>query len=233
MSSSRLPGKVLLEHNGESMLEIMIKRIQASGTVEKIVVATTTLSIDDQIEKECKKIGVSCFRGSSENVLERVVHAGRKYKASALLVLTGDCPLIAPELISECVDAYYLTEKTYVSNCHVRSYPDGMDVQVVSMDAMETALKMASSTLEKEHSTLYLRRNLTPNEIHTLSAPTEIYDPDLGLTLDEAPDFAMIINVLDHFYPRRIFACFEITKYLAGNPELKRINETVIRKGDN
>jgi spore coat polysaccharide biosynthesis protein SpsF len=233
MSSSRLPGKVLMQNNQESMLAIMVQRIKLAKTIQKIVIATTTNVLDDEIEEEAKRLGVGVFRGSESNVFERVVKAGQHYSADAIVVLTGDCPLIDPILIDMCTDRFLQGGADYVANSHVRSYPDGMDVQVVSMKSMELGLGNELDEFEKEHSTLHVRRNTPKSRIINILAPEEENYPHFGLTLDESRDLEVINLVLDYFYPRRDFRCGEIIAYLNSYQKVLDINSEVTRKGDN
>ena len=233
MSSSRLPGKVLMKNRDQSMVAIMVNRRRAAKGIHQIVIATTTNPLDDEIENEGKRLGVEVFRGSESNVLERVVSAGRNYGAEGLVVLTGDCPLIDPRHIETCTERYLQGEVDFVSNSHIRTYPDGMDVQVVSMSSMESALKDSIDDLEKEHSTLHVRRNTPESRMVNILAPNEENFPHFGLTLDEPKDFAVINLILEHFYPRRNFSCREIIDFLNFNPQILSINSGVVRKGDN
>jgi spore coat polysaccharide biosynthesis protein SpsF (cytidylyltransferase family) len=215
------------------MLEIMVNRVRLARGIKKIVVATTINPLDNEIEEECKRIGVDVFRGSESNVLERVTTAGRNNDAAALVVLTGDCPLIDPKLIETCIERFLQGGLDYVANSHVRSYPDGMDVQVVAMNSMEFALKSKLEELEKEHSTLHVRRNTPESRVINILAPEGETFPLFGLTLDEPKDLEVINLVLDYFYPRRDFTCAEIIDFLNLYPKILNINSGVFRKGDN
>jgi spore coat polysaccharide biosynthesis protein SpsF len=232
MTSSRLPGKVLMEHMGKSMLEIMISRLLPESRIKKIVIATTTNPQDDVIEAMAAKIGVAVYRGSEENVLSRIIEVCARYSYKHLVALTGDCPLIATELVSSCIDDYEKYKPDYLSNAINRELPDGMDCQVLAIDSLRRLTEYPLTQLDNEHVTIFIRNHPELFTLRHRSEPKSLQWPELALTLDEKPDFDLISRILDHFYPRLDFSLSEIIDFLRISPELLELNSSVIRKGD-
>ena len=160
MTSSRLPGKVLMESlPGVSMLEYMINRVKKSNNIDDIIVATTINKEDDPIVELCKKLKVKFFRGSEDDVLLRVLNAHEHFKSDIIVELTGDCPLIDYELIDKIIDVYNNNNYDYVSNSHVRSYPDGFDVQVFSTKLLGEVSLLTKDSYDRENVSSFIYRS--------------------------------------------------------------------------
>lgn len=230
MGSSRLPGKVLLDVNGKSMLETMITRLKLVPGVSQIVIATTLNRLDDPIVNEAQQLEVDCYRGSESNVQERVLEAAQVFEATEIVALTGDCPLIDPQIVEHCIKTFEINDVDYLSNAGIRSYPDGMDTQVLLTAALKKSLEMVPSDEELEHVTLHIRRNKHIFRNLYLISPVETRYPKLGLTLDEHKDYLLIASIIKYFNGRIDFTCMEIIEFLSGNPEIARLNSSVKRK---
>ena len=139
MTSSRLPGKVLMPAGGRPLLRILIERLQHVSAIDSIVVATTTNATDDPVAALCEAAGVAVFRGSEDDVLGRVRGALDYAKADIAVEITGDCPLIDPRVIDRVVRAKLDGESDYVSNTMRYTYPEGLDTEVFSVSALERA----------------------------------------------------------------------------------------------
>ena len=185
MGSSRLPGKVLLQVKNKSMLEILVERLRSVGIIDDIIVATTKNAKDDAIVQVCKKINVNFYRGSEDDVQGRVIGAAQFAKADLIVEITADCPIIDPNIIEQIINIYKFNSVDYVGNGKIRSYPDGMDTQVFSLNTLEKSYNMTDDKLDREHVTLHIRNN--PEIFYQINviAPPDIYFPELGLTLDE------------------------------------------------
>ena len=232
MNSSRLPGKVMMEINGRSILDLMISRVRMAPEIGVIVVATTIHENDDEIVEEAKNLDVGFFRGSEHDVLSRVLGAANENKFEEFVALTGDCPLIDPVVISKVIAEFKKGKIDYISNALIRSYPDGMDTQVLTRKALKKSSELTNDIIEREHVTLHICRNPQIFQIQNFSAPDELLWPELGLTLDQIEDFNLIRNIYEFFWPRLDFSCLEIIAYLKQNPDLLSINGLVNRKGD-
>jgi spore coat polysaccharide biosynthesis protein SpsF len=179
-----------------------------------------------------RELGVLVYRGSEENLLDRVASAAQEFNSEIVVSLTGDCPLIDPLLIDQMVSSFKLNDCDFLTNCHFRSYPDGMDIQVIKKEALVEASKNSTDLLEFEHTTLHIRRN--PEIFKTIHIAANSFEnkPELGLTLDELDDLKLIQIIFSHFSPRLDFSLKEILELLSLNPELLEINAQVKRKGD-
>lgn len=157
MTSSRLPGKALIDIGGIPNLKFMLSRVKKAQHAGAICVATTTNAIDDAIVTLCKHEPVNIFRGDEYDVLGRVFGAANLFRAKTIIRLTADCPLIDPNLIDQVYEMFISSDWDYVSNGNVRSFPDGLDVEVFSYDALKQANEEAKHPFLREHVTPYIR----------------------------------------------------------------------------
>ena len=136
MGSTRLPGKVLRDIGGASMLARVVSRARQSKLLDEVLVATTTEPLDEPIVSACQKLGIPVFRGNQEDVLDRYYRAAGAYQAEAVVRITSDCPLIDPEIVDRIVGSFLAERPDYASNTLIRSYPRGLDAEVMSMAAL-------------------------------------------------------------------------------------------------
>jgi glutamate-1-semialdehyde aminotransferase/spore coat polysaccharide biosynthesis protein SpsF (cytidylyltransferase family)/predicted dehydrogenase len=226
MGSSRLPGKSLAEIEGKPMLWHVIERVKRASLVDRVVVATSTSSSDDAIEKMCSETGVTCYRGSEHDVLDRFYAAARGEKAAQFVRITADCPLIDPEVIDRVIRRFLRGDLDYASNAMVRSYPDGLDTEVFSFSALEKAWHEASKTSEREHVTPYLRSDKfrTANvENHS----TSLYQ-HYRWTVDEANDLEFIRAVYKAFRGRGTFGMKDVLELIEKTPGLGKMNSEIV-----
>jgi spore coat polysaccharide biosynthesis protein SpsF len=233
MTSTRLPGKVLLPAGGKPMLSHLIDRLKAVPSLQEIVIATTINAADQPLADLAASAGIACFRGSENDVMERVIGAAESVQADVVVEITGDCPIIDPQIVEQIIRIFVANQADYVSNAHVRSYPDGMDVQVFSLDTLKRSAGMTQSKLDREHVTLHIRQHPELfSHLHVL-APPEIHWPELGLTLDEPKDYELITQVIEALQvDKPLFSCLDAVRLMRSQPELLNINQTVIRKGN-
>ena len=222
MTSSRLPGKVLMPIGGKPALEVLIERVKKSKKIDKIIVATTTNKEDDPVVELCEELGISYFRGSEENVFERVLKTHQTYDSDIIVELTGDCPLLDPVLIDEAIQCFLENSYDYVSNCIDFTYPLGMAVEVFSLKSLEDINKTTLSEEDKEHVSV---RFFTSEKYKAfnIKAPEELYMPTLSVTLDTKADYEMITKVYDNF-GHNDFSLNEIVEFVKKNPKLLEIN---------
>ena len=233
MSSTRLPGKVLLPANDKPMLLHLVDRLKQVTTIEEIVLATTTNIADNILENFVKEVGISCYRGSEEDVLQRVVEAGKSAEADVIVEITGDCPIIDPLIVEQALQMFKYNDCEYLGNAAIRSYPNGMDVQVFYLDTIERSASMTDDRLNHEHVTLYIRNK--PELFRTIHmiAPPNLYWPDLHLTLDEQKDYELLKLIIEHFGSENpYFSCSEVIELLKSRPEWTAINKDIVRKGN-
>ena len=233
MTSSRLPGKPLMKSGSKSMLEHLVARLKRADNIDDIVIATTHNDSDLPIVDLAKNLKLKYFCGDESNVLSRVIGAAESVNADVIVEITGDCPLIDPGIIDQLVDIHKNNDAHYVSNAHIRSYPDGMDVQIFSLDTLKKSYSMTNEPLHLEHVSLHIRENPQIFRQINIVAPKELYWPELGLTLDEESDFILIDKIFEHFdQVEPNFNCLDIINFLKSNTKLVEINKGVVRKGD-
>lgn len=229
MGSTRLPGKVLKEVMGRPLLSYLVERLRRVPQIDEIVIATTTNPEDQAIVTLCQKEKISCFRGSAEDVLDRLYRAAKQFEADIVIRITADCPLIDPVCIQQAL-ALYLDEKPdYVSNAHVRSFPIGMDVEVFSFSSLQEAHQEAKKPEEREHVTPFIYRH---PERYCSKVIT--HTPDLShlrLTVDTAEDLALITKLLELLYPiKHNFTLQDILSALKSHPDWLQLNAHVPHK---
>lgn len=222
--SKRLPNKVLFEVSGIRLLEFMCNRLKNVHLAKKIIVATTTNANDQKIVnlfKKDKKIKI--FRGSEENVLNRVINASKDNALDIIVSLTGDCPLIDIELINQMLEIFLKNSGIeFLTNAHLRSYPDGMDIQIIKYKSLKKSYRLAKTKRDFEHTTLTIRKNLKKFKYFNFISPAKTYWPELGLTLDENEDFILIKKIIEEIYVKKKkynFNCEDIINFLKKNPK--------------
>jgi spore coat polysaccharide biosynthesis protein SpsF (cytidylyltransferase family) len=224
MGSTRLPGKVMMEICGRPMLWHVIHRLRHAERLDSIVVATSEQMIDDEIEEFCRAEKVPCFRGSEKDVLDRYYQAAKWIGADVIVRITADCPLIDPEVVDSVVNKYLECECDYASNSELRTYPDGLDTEVFSFNALKRAWSEARMMSEREHVTPYIRNN----KIIFTSADV-FQERDLSTlrwTVDEPEDIEFVRNIYERLYRSdRVFLMDEVVNLLREDPKLLEINK--------
>lgn len=157
MTSSRLPGKVLMPIAGRASILFMCRRLQRARTLDAICVATSLDPSDDQLAACVEAAGLPVFRGAQDDVLARFLGAAQSQAADIVVRLTGDCPLIDPDLVDRVVGLLIDAELDYSSNIAPPTFPDGLDVEAITMNALRAAADEAALPSEREHVTLFLR----------------------------------------------------------------------------
>lgn len=232
MSSSRLPGKVLLPAGGKPMLQHLVERLRRVRSLDRIVLATTDQHTDDDLATFARLQGIACFRGSEEDVMGRVLGAAESVAADVVVEITGDCPIIDPDIVEETIQLFLRSSCDYASNSYVRGYPDGMDTQVLTVDTLRRSAAMTQDPLDREHVTLHICRHPELFSRAHLVAPPDLHWPDLSLTLDEPRDYELLKRVIDHFGDANPwFGCRDVVELLRSKPEWVAINKDVRRKG--
>ncbi len=233
MSSSRLPGKVLMPVMGQPMLHHLVRRLQAVPSIDRVVLATTVNVADDVLEGFARQRGICCYRGSEEDVMARVIGAAESAAADVVVEITGDCPIIDPQIVEQTIRMFKANRADYVSNSHIRSYPDGMDTQVFRLETLKRSAAMTNDPLDHEHVTLHIRNHPELFSHVHLVAPPELHWSDLGLTLDEPKDYELLRKIIEHFdLINPLFGCRDVIQLLKQKPDWVEINRAVVRKGD-
>jgi len=231
MRSTRLPGKVLKPILGQPMLKLMIERLRLVRHLDDIVVATTVDSSCDAIEKLADKLKIRCFRGSEEDVLDRVLQAAREAQTDLIVETTGDCPLIDPTIVDFVIKTFLDNDVDYCSNILQRTYPIGMDVQVFPLSVLETVAKLTDDPTDREHVSLYIYEH--PERFRLLNVWSNLPSDaaELRLTVDTPEDFELITRIYEALYPMNpTFSLENILGLFERKPELQEINRYIKQK---
>jgi spore coat polysaccharide biosynthesis protein SpsF len=197
MGSTRLPGKVLADLGGQPLLAFMLDRLKplaVNHLIDHLVVATSTDPRDDPVAAAAEGLGVSVSRGPEADVLRRFAITLERFPADAVVRLTADCPLIDPRLVEDVVDAHRSTGADYTSNTLIRTYPDGLDVEVISAAAIDTADRRATAGNEREHVTPYIYRR--PETFALRAVRSGMWLADERWTVDTAEDLDYLRGVV-------------------------------------
>jgi spore coat polysaccharide biosynthesis protein SpsF (cytidylyltransferase family) len=223
MGSTRLPGKVLMDIEGKPTLQRVVERIRRARRVDEVVVATSDLPADDAIERFCGEIGVACFRGSEGDVLDRYHGAAAAHGADVVVRITADCPLLDPAVVDRVIAAFHEGGCDYAANCRMEvTYPDGLDTEVFSRDALERAWAQARLHSEREHVTPYIWNHPERFALRVVRNDRDL--SALRWTLDEPDDLAAIRAVYAELGGDRPFGMEEVLDLLARRPELAALN---------
>ena len=229
MNSTRLPGKVLLDLNGETMLSRVVRRVKRTSMLNEIVVATSDNAADDVIENECEKLNVPVFRGNESDVLDRYYQASLFHKAEVVVRITSDCPLIEPTIIDKVIAAFLNSSNVdYASNTLVRTYPRGLDTEVFTASALASASREAIKPYHRAHVTPYIYEN--PNFFKLLSVTSSSDYSCYRWTVDTAEDFQFIQRVYEILSYKETFDWCDVLKLCERDPSLIELNRSIKQK---
>ena len=228
MTSTRLPGKVLLPVIGRPMLEFQLERLRHVPDT-RVCVATTTNETDEPIVNLCRKLGIPVHRGSEFDVLARYVGAAAAMQADPIVRVTSDCPLIDPEVVKRVIDLYEECDADYVSNTLTRTFPRGLDTEVVRRRALDEADREATRAEDREHVTSFLYRQPERFRLCGLQHSTDLQRH--RWTVDTAADYRFVSEVIGAVYPLNpSFLMADVLDLLERRPELVRINAAVAQR---
>lgn len=226
MGSTRLPNKVMKPVHGVPMIELLLARLARAKAVDQIVLATSTDPANQPLVAHVRQLGFPVEQGSENDVLDRFVQAAQAHQADVIVRITGDCPLVDPELVDAAIREFTKTGVDYFSNTSPPTYPDGLDIEVCSFRALKQAHEETSKPFDREHVTPYLRegdrlRQGNMQHAEDLSA--------LRWTVDEPRDFQVIEKVFQHFLPRTDFSWQQVLELQRSQPEIFQDNQHLIR----
>jgi len=228
MGSKRLPGKVLMDLNGIPMLQYQVDRVVKSKIIDQVVVATSTLPQDDEIVIFCKKINIAFFRGSENDVLSRYYDAAIKYKVDTIVRITADCPLINPEVIDRTIELFQNNDLDYAGNTvppESSQFPDGSDVEVFSMQALERANQEATSKEDREHVTFYFWKSEEKDTFKIAQLGNHENWSKYRFTVDYPEDYQVVKQIDKELKRRNKFGTLEeIIQILKEHPEIVKLN---------
>lgn len=229
VNSTRLPGKILKEIGGKTLLEIHLERIKKCKKASDIIVATTVEKGDNIIYEKAVEWGFMVSRGSESDVLDRFYQAVKDKNADWIVRVTSDCPLIDPELVDKVIVFAQENQVDYCSNVLIENYPDGQDVEVFKFSALEKAWKNANLASEREHVTPYIRNNSDFNngiEFSALNFECEGNFSHIRMTVDEIRDFELIKILVENLGIHKSWLYY--SNYIINN-DLNLINNQIIR----
>jgi len=229
--SSRLPDKVFRPLSGKSLFVRQVERVLASKLCGQVVVATTTNAADDLVWEVCQQEGLECFRGHDQDLLDRHYQAAVRYGADTVIKIPGDCPLIDPAVIDKVISFYLenADKYDYVSNLHPATFPDGNDVEIMSLGVMAEAWKDASRVFEREHTTPYIWERPDRYRIGNVVMDGGLdYSMTHRLTIDYEEDYQFIKAVWEELYPvNPLFGVNDILELLERRPDIYSINRSL------
>jgi glutamate-1-semialdehyde 2,1-aminomutase len=227
LGSTRLPNKVMLPVSTDlPMIEVLLSRLSKSKEIEKIILATSNMPINKLLAEHVNKLGYDVFLGSENDVLDRYYQASLKYSPDVVVRITGDCPLVDPEIVDDVVRAYKSSSADYVSNINPPTYPDGLDVEVFSFAVLKAAWEEARENPDREHVTSYIRESgkfKIENIVSSVDYSNERW------TVDEPEDQEVIKLIFEYFSPRTDFTWSEILKLKEHQPGIFSANEHLKR----
>jgi len=226
MGSTRFPNKVMKTIGGVPMIELLLARLFRSTELDQIVVATSTDPKNLPLVKHVQSLGYSCDQGSENDVLERYVNTAKVHQATVVVRITGDCPMVDPELVDECIKRFRKERVDYYSNRNPPSYPDGLDIEVVKLKALELAMHESDKEFDHEHVTPYI---ISSDQFSRSNLLNEQDLSKLRWTVDESTDFEVISNIFKYFSPNIYFTWTQILELQRSQPSIFAANQQITR----
>lgn len=247
MQSTRTPGKVFKPIMGRPMLALMVERLKLVPELDEIVIATTVHPSCNPIQELAVNLGVGYYRGSEEDVLLRVLEAGRAFKAELIVQTTGDCPLIDPATISSTIHLFHSSDCDFATNVLTadmvplppennpfpssRTYPLGMDARVFPLSVLERVAELTDDPVDHEHATNYIWEHPKQFRLVNLDSSLSDWVRELRLTVDTPEDFTLISRIFEELYPgNQEFSLADIVALMEAQPELRAINQHIQQK---
>lgn len=221
MSSTRLPGKVLANVGGRPLLELLILRLKISKNIDQIIIATTNNKIDDEIEKLGKSLNITVVRGDADNVLSRYELASQQTESEYIIRITGDCPLIDPELLDEAINIFKKGAYDYLSNSLEETYPDGLDIEIFTKKSLIQANKECTNNYQREHVTPWIKNN---KDFKIGSISNSINYGNYRWTVDEPEDLEVIRGIVHHFGNKYNFSWNDVIELNKKHPNIFSAN---------
>jgi len=228
MGSTRLPGKVLMDIAGQPMLAHVVERSLRARTLDGLVIATTKNPVDEAIVTEARRLGVPAFRGSEEDVLDRYYRAAKEHDASVIVRITADCPLIDPTVVDFVVEAFRKTSPDYASNILERTFPQGLDTEVVKLEALERAWREASKAYQRAHVTPYIYEHPERFRLYSVRNAEDLSSH--RWTVDTKEDLEFVREVYSRLGSGGRFGWRDVLDLIRHEPELESINRHVRQK---
>ena len=228
LESKRLPKKVLKIINKKTILKTLFDRLKCSKLVDKIILAIPKNSNNHELKKYILKNKFkNLYEGSPNDVLSRYYGAAKKFSSDIIIRITADCPLIDSKLLDQMILKFIESNVNYLSNTLIPTYPDGYDVEIFDFETLKKTFKDAKQESEREHVTLYIKKNKDKFKIKNFSHSSNL--SNLRLTLDEEDDFKLISNVTNLMKDKYFFDLKDVEKLYKKKPELFKLNSQITR----
>jgi spore coat polysaccharide biosynthesis protein SpsF len=222
MGSTRLPGKVIEKIGDKPLLEILVNRLQKSEYVDDITIATTKKEKDNAVEILANEIGINCYRGSEEDVLERFAEASMISNADVVVRVTGDNPLIDTDLVDTLINVHLTNNLDYT---YCLDTPLGVSAEIIESKVLEDISKKAELESEREHVTPYIRSHQDDYKI--LQYYSKIRNQNIRLTVDTDEDLKLVKTIYQHLGDLENLKISAVINFLKANPDIYRINAGV------
>jgi len=228
MGSTRLPGKVLRELSGIPMMQFQVNRVRKSRLLNQVIVATSTLPQDDEIASLCSGNDIPCFRGSENDVLSRYYETAKAYSVDTVVRLTADCPLIDPAVIDRSIELFENGGFDYVANTippETTHFPDGSDVEIFSLQALERANREVTSESDREHVTFYFWKSKQKNSFSSGQLDNNQNWSKYRFTVDYPEDYDVVTRIVELLNKSNQFGTLEeIIAILNKNSDIVKLN---------
>jgi glutamate-1-semialdehyde 2,1-aminomutase len=224
MGSTRLPGKVLIPIADRPIIELLLTRLSKSKEIDEIIVATSINSQNDQLQLVVESLGYKCTRGSENDVLDRFYQSAKSLKADIVVRITGDCPLVDSALVDQCIQGFKKSQVDFFSNTRPMTYPDGLDVEIMTFNSIDRANKETNSSFDREHVTPYICNS------DSFSKSSMQYTEDLSnqrWTVDEPEDLIVVTNVFEYFSPNIFFDWKQVLELSRSQSKLFQENQKI------
>ncbi len=228
MGSTRLPGKVMKDLRGQTVLARVVARVRRAREVGEVVIATTHRPEDDVIVEECRRLAVRVFRGEVNDVLDRYYQAAKQEGAEAIVRITSDCPLIEPVVTDATIRAFLERRPDYASNVLRRTYPRGLDTEIMTWEALARSWRQAKEPYQREHVTPYIYENPDQFTLHSVQGETDYSGH--RWTVDEPEDLAFLRAVYEGLEDDDCFSWEDVLALLEREPGLMELNRHVSQK---
>ena len=229
ISSTRLPGKTLKPLHGKPMLAMMIERLKKVKLADVIVLATTQDPSDDPVARLAVDMGIDCYRGSTNDVLERVLKAAQKFGIDLIVETCGDCPLIDPGILDMQIQAFFDNDVDYVG-CHlVKTFPIGLDAKLFTTRTLAEVDGLTNDPPDRENVSLYIYEHPQRYKILNIEAQGKYRRPDLRLVVDHKEDFELVEAIYKELYDKNpLFSFDDILELFKRRPELALMNKDAV-----
>ncbi len=228
MGSTRLPGKVLKDILGKPMLWHLVKRVRAARYVDDVVIAATTNEKDDSLEKFAVENNLGIYRGSEDDIVDRLFNAGGEYDAHTIVRVWGDCPLIDPDLIDKVLSEFISGGYDYANNFNPPTYPVCMSFEVYTLKTLERIWNETDDMFYRQYPSEYIYRNHVL--FKTIYDKNDINLSNIHLTVDYIQDFELITEIFRALYKDdRVFHIKDILEFIGKYPKLKEMNKDLAR----